>query len=396
MPGAKSWTEKLNSQELQNLFGDFDVEIPDNPSRLSFAKGFLEASKLTEFVAEIRTFANRVVLWKRLKDKYKKPGTVYVHKVVVETIGNKIVIEEKDGREPDFFSEKNEDLVKVILIEGSLQNISETKKRVYQEYEEYFRKEKFILQHVSEQFVEIAKLSAHRKIVSFKHVIESIRDGIPLHSVEHIVNDAVNRSLSEEIITQLCNDAVIAESGNAQSYTYNCHSTATVRRLKGELETKTMTLVYDHLRSGLSAEIQKHIESKIKSKFDSSLIHSCFDLSSLEVVDPFFIEVVAWTVPFINPFAALAMFAELVETLSFPVNVNSPSWRGKVANDIYRQVSDKKQAVIKELTPAVQKRCEVTADHLTRVIRQLESCISRIHYIDQEARLFSKTTAVCL
>lgn len=126
-----------------------------------------------------------------------------------------------------------------------MQNISETKKRVYQEYEEYFRKEKFYLQHVSEQFVEIAKLSAHRKIVSFKHVIESIRDGIPLHSVEHIVNDAVNRSLSEEIITQLCNDAVIAESGNAQSYTYNCHSTATVRRLKGELETKTMTLVYD-------------------------------------------------------------------------------------------------------------------------------------------------------
>lgn len=95
MPGAKTWTEKINSQELQNLFGDFDVEIPDNSSRLSFAKGFLEASKLTEFVAEIRTFANRVVLWKRLKDKYKKPGTVYVHKVVVETIGNEIVIKEK-------------------------------------------------------------------------------------------------------------------------------------------------------------------------------------------------------------------------------------------------------------------------------------------------------------
>lgn len=260
-----------------------------------------------------------------------------------------------------------------------MQNISETKKRVYQEYEEYFRKETFYLQHVSEQFVEIAKLSAHRKIVSYKHVIESIRDGIPLHSVENIVKDAVNRSLSEEIIKQLCNDAVIAEIGNAQSYPYNCHSSATVRRLKSELVTKTMNLVYDHLRSGISAEIQKHIESKIKSKFDSSLFHSCFDLSSLEVIDPFVIEVLARFLPYIHPVAVLVMGVNLLETLFLGVNVNSPSWRGEVANDIYIQVSGKKQAVIKELTPAVKKSCEVTADHLTRVIRQLESCISRIH-----------------
>lgn len=113
-----------------------------------------------------------------------------------------------------------------------MQNISEIKRKVYQEYKGYFLGETFYLQHVSEQFVEIAKLSAHRKIASYKQVIESIRESIPLHSIENIVRDAVNRALSKENITQLCNDAVIEESGNARSDPYYCRSDSTIRRLK--------------------------------------------------------------------------------------------------------------------------------------------------------------------
>lgn len=112
---------------------------------------------------------------------------------------------------------------------------------------------------------------------------------------------------------------------------------------------KIMILVYDYLRLGLSVEIQKYIELKIKSKFDLSLIYFCFDLLLLEVVDFFFIEVVVWIVLFINFFVVLVMFVEFVEILFFFVNVNFLLWRGKVVNDIYRQVFDKKQVVIKEL-----------------------------------------------
>lgn len=95
MAGANTWTEYVYSQELQNLFGVFNVKVPDDRSKLSFAKGFLEASKLTAFVAEIRSLASRVVLCKRLKDEDKKPGTVYVYEVGVKSIENRVVIEEK-------------------------------------------------------------------------------------------------------------------------------------------------------------------------------------------------------------------------------------------------------------------------------------------------------------
>lgn len=95
MAGTNTWTKYLYSQELQNLFGVFNVEVPDDRSRLSFAKGFLEAAKLREFVAEIRSLASRVVLCKRLKDENKKPGTLYVYEVVVKSIEDRTVIENK-------------------------------------------------------------------------------------------------------------------------------------------------------------------------------------------------------------------------------------------------------------------------------------------------------------
>lgn len=260
---------------------------------------------------------------------------------------------------------------------------------VYQEYKRYFHRETFYLQHVSEECVEIAKLSAHRKIVSFKHVIESIRESIPLHSIENIVRDAVNRALSKENITNLCNAAVIAESGNARSDPYYCRSSSTIERLKGELVKKTLDSVSKHLGLEISAEIQKHIESEIKSKFDPSLFHFNFGLASSVINNTLSVGAVALVTALIFPMAGLfiAVVGSLF-TLFSAVNVNSPLWRRDVANEIYKQVSDKKQKVLKDLASDMKKRCEITADQLTRVIKQLEDHIRRIHLIDQNARKY--------
>lgn len=95
MAAANKWTETIVSEELQTLFGVFNVQIPPDPSKLSFAEGFLKAAKLTEFVDEIRSLARRVVLYKTLRDEDKKPGAVYVYEVIVKIEGNQFVIEEK-------------------------------------------------------------------------------------------------------------------------------------------------------------------------------------------------------------------------------------------------------------------------------------------------------------
>lgn len=95
MAETVSLTKYVHSGELRRLFVDFKVEIPEDPSNLSFAKKFLEASDFTEFLAEIKSFANKVVLYKKLKNEDKKPGTVYVYEVVVRNVKDELLIEDK-------------------------------------------------------------------------------------------------------------------------------------------------------------------------------------------------------------------------------------------------------------------------------------------------------------
>lgn len=94
MAETVSLTKYVQSEELRRLFVDFKVEIPEDPSKLSFAKKFLQATNFAEFVAEVKSFASTVVLYKKLGNEDKKPGTVYVCEVVVRNVDDELFIEE--------------------------------------------------------------------------------------------------------------------------------------------------------------------------------------------------------------------------------------------------------------------------------------------------------------
>lgn len=78
-----AWDVDVKSLNLRNLLGSFGIKIPKDPQKLSFAKQFLETSKLTELVAEIQCLARGVSLCKNLKYLEIKPGAVYIFEVVV-------------------------------------------------------------------------------------------------------------------------------------------------------------------------------------------------------------------------------------------------------------------------------------------------------------------------
>lgn len=289
----------------------------------------------------------------------------------------------------DFFSVENKDLVKVILIESNLPTVFEAVKQVNERYKYFIERDNIYLEHVDKKYlcVEIAKASALKKIASFKQVIESIKQSIPLHSIENIVRNAVDRALSKENITQLCNEAIIEESGNAYSDPHYCRSNSAIERVKKKLVEKTLDSVSQYIGSEISAELQKHIDSELRSKFDPSSFVFDFGLASLVILETFSFGALALVAGLINPLAGLLVaFVGGFVTLFTAVNVNDPSWRRNVANEIYEKVSVNKQKLITELTSDIKKRCEVTADHLTRVIKQLEDHMRRIHLIDQKAR----------
>lgn len=152
---------------------------------------------------------------------------------------------------------------------------------------------------------------------------------------------------------------------------------------------KTLDSVSQYLGSEISAELQKHIDSELRSKFDPSSFVFDFGLASLVILETFSFGALALVAGLINPLAGLLFaFVGGIVTLftAVNVNVNDPSWRRNVANEIYEKVSVNKQKLITELTSDIKKRCQVTADHLTTVIRQLEDHMRRIHLIDQKAR----------
>lgn len=273
----------------------------------------------------------------------------------------------------------------MILIKGSFLSVLETKKKVYQKYKQFFNFERFHLHHESEEYSEVAKLSTHQKVVSYKQFVESVRDSIPLKNIEIIVKDAVNRALSKESITELCFDAVIQESGNTNSNPYYCRLSSTVARLKQELMSKTVESVSKYLGSEISSEIQKHIQTELQSKLsiETDLKYRDFNFSK-----PILYEVMLTVIASIlNPLlGVLFAFISLMRALLFAVNVNSRSWRRDVANEIYEQVDKNKEKVLTELSSNINARCRITADHLKMIADLLEDFRSSIHLKDQDTR----------
>lgn len=91
----KHWTERVKSRDLQNLFGSFSAKMPEDHLELSFAMDVLNDLKFSDLVDDISSLSTNIVLHRHLRDKDKRPGTVYAFVVDVECNNNQVLICEK-------------------------------------------------------------------------------------------------------------------------------------------------------------------------------------------------------------------------------------------------------------------------------------------------------------
>lgn len=191
-----TWTEDLDSKELKILLESFDIVVQNY---LEATRAHLKGSELTKCVEEVKSLAKNIVLCKDLKGKNKKPGTVCVFEVIVKDVDDQLFIDEKDSENWDaFFNKRQNDLVKVILIEGTWNDIRETKTEVTQKYKQYMDSETFHLHHVSEKNDEVVKFIAHQKIKSYQQYVESQISKIPLSNLEDIVSNVTDRVITKK------------------------------------------------------------------------------------------------------------------------------------------------------------------------------------------------------
>lgn len=277
----------------------------------------------------------------------------------------------------DFFHRKNDNLIKVIWIRGGSSDVPETKSKVYEKYKKNLQLQTIHLHHEMEHCAEVAKLIAHKKIQAYISYIMSFKNSIPINHIGDIVSDAVNRALSKESITRLCFEAVIQESGNINSDPYICRSNSTVERLKKELVERTLESVSKYVGEDICKEMQRHIVTDIKSKYniDVNPFTKFLEISGLILLQT----VLTVIAGIINPFAGVIVgIVSAVGTFIITVNVNSETWRRDVASEIYENVSKNKENVIRDVTSSIKERCKITTDELDNIAKKLETFRTQI------------------
>lgn len=369
-----TWAEDFDSQELKKLLESFDVVIPS----YSIARDLLGDQLLNEWVTEVRALGKSVVHCKTLKDK--KPGTVCVYEVLVKNENNNVVIYEKDPENRSaFFNETQRNLVKVILIDGISLDVFETKDKVYQKYKKYIDSGTFCLQHVSEKNVEVAKLSAHKKIIFYEQHIESIRRSFPLSEIEVIVERAASHALTHNNIRDVCRQAYISGIGNVNSGSYTTRSIFTLNRITVELKDKTKESITKHLGDKIRSEIRSRIRLEPESKFRFDLIMKAINLASTVVLASMLIVMIS----ILNPLAGVfAVTATGFITLLFGQDVNSETWRDAIAEEIYKEISNRQSAIEKEISSLLKQKLNVASDDLNAVAKKLEEFRRRIDAIN--------------
>lgn len=279
--------------------------------------------------------------------------------------------------EIDFFHRRNDDLIKIILIKGGSANVTETKRKVHQKYEKFISFQNIYLHHESENYAEIAKLIAHKKVETYRQYVMTVKDSILINRIGHIVKNVVFRALSKERITELCFEAIIEKSGNIESGPYYCHSSSTVKRLKKELMEKTLQSVSDYLGSNICEEMQRCIVIDIQSKFDFDLdpFTKFLGISKLILIE----SILTGLAEFIDLYVAVIVGAATVlGKFIVAINVNSRSWRSNVASEIFKKVYKNRDEVVKEVTSNVMDLCGITNFELGRIARQLDTFRSRL------------------
>lgn len=273
--------------------------------------------------------------------------------------------------------------MKIILIHSKSLNVIEAKEKVYKKYKDFFHSIKCYVQHECEEYGEVSKLSGHRKITMYTQLVESLIEMIPLDDIEDIINRAANRSLSKESITELCFSAVIQESGNTNSDPYYCRSYFTVSRLKRELVEKTMESMIQSLVSEMRSEIHQHIAKNVKGKVGP--IQFLISLAFPTILNSMILGVVIIVALWVNSIAALIVYAfSIIASFLFAVDVNSTSWRRKIADKIHEHLSKNKEKVLKDMSSNIKRRCKETIDQLRTFTRHLKDFQRRIHLIDQD------------
>lgn len=242
-----------------------------------------------------------------------------------------------------------------------------------------------MLHHDLEDVDSICKASGTLKFEALCRDILSLERNIPLHSCEFetILQVTFQEILSCEKIREICYHVNIEGVGTIQSPEYRCHWNFTVRRIKKELVRETLKEIGQLLGSKIALAISKHIETYLQR----NLVTEFLDLEA-QITDEVHTVVQALIIRFIRIFFDKLgeIFVEVltyIATFILSVDVNSATWRKKVADEIHGKIDQNTESITRNILDLVIKMCTETKGDLKDVLEQIRRLSEKLSLPNQ-------------
>lgn len=241
----------------------------------------------------------------------------------------------------------------------------EAKLKVFKEYEPYLSSGNILIHHDFEECDEICKTSGAQKLLSVHETVTSLKNSIPNDiSLENIVKMATDKILSRRYIRDICNEVDLTHDnkrvGTVHSASYFCYYVDTVGSIKEDLVKETVEKISEDLGSEICKEILEHHKAKVKVSIAGDL--NKVQINSLDDL----INIVTTTFYYII-FPLLGILFALIDIFvicTMYVDINSESWREKVADEIFVKVSERRITIINNISPLVKTSCKETTGDL--------------------------------
>ena len=253
----------------------------------------------------------------------------------------------------------------------------EAKLKVFKEYEPYLNSGNILIHHDFEECDEICKTSGAQKLLSVHETVTSLKNSIPNDiSLENILKTAVDEILSRRYIRDVCNGVDLWHGnkrvGTVYSDSYFCYYVGTVRSIKKDLVKETVEKISEDLGSEICKEILEHIKAKVQVSITDDLYKAQINISDDVFIPLKTVIVASVIVLFTNPllgilYALIDVFVHFI----WYVDINSESWREKVADEIFDNVSERRRTIIDNISPIVKNSCKVSTGDLEKLGRQL-------------------------
>lgn len=236
-----------------------------------------------------------------------------------------------------------------------------------------FRSNTLQLQHEYEDVDEIAKKSANAKVSWFQRIIHTLLKSIPSSKLAGIVSAAAQHSLTRLNFREICYNEFITDVGTVHSNSYICRFFLTVRRIKRTLVTNALRTICKLLGFKICKDIMRDIEFAMETMHMSEgQRQQRIDISDT-IIETLAVEITSILISLCDPIHS-GIFADgsFFEYFFHSVDVNSPTWRRKVADETYMMVSKHQEDIVKHVLLLVENMCKKTTEDLKYVSRSLQ------------------------